>query len=38
MRTESEKEINAEKSFSLLKEVQMNFKRYLEDFRNYFGK
>ena len=33
------KEINAEKIFPLsMEEVQVNYKKYLEDFRNYFGK
>jgi iron(III) transport system substrate-binding protein len=33
------KEINAEKIFPLsMEEVQINYKKYLEEFRNYFGK
>jgi hypothetical protein len=33
------KEINAEKILPLsMEEVQANYKKYLEEFRNYFGK
>ena len=33
------KEINAEKVFPLsMEEVQVNYKKYLDEFRNYFGK
>ena len=33
------KAINADKIFPLsMEEVQANYKRYLEEFRNYFGK
>jgi len=33
------KELNAEKIMPLsMKEVQANYKKYLDEFRNYFGK
>ena len=33
------KEINADKIFPLsMEEVQVNYKKYLDEFRNYFGK